>query len=89
MADLPQAYVELRDRLRIHSKQIRKSERKHPERTAALSVALTRGSTSEKWGAAAGRVVVIVIVIVMVVVVIIVMALAPGASDAGTGIVPR
>src|SRR5262245_4408181 len=54
MADLPQAYVELRDRVRIHLKQIRKSDKKHPEYAVALLVAVASEALSrlrgrERW----------------------------------------
>jgi hypothetical protein len=43
---LPPVYVELRDRIRIHLHQIRKIEKKHPEYTVALLIALASEALS-------------------------------------------
>jgi hypothetical protein len=44
--DLPQAYVELRNRTLIHLKQIRKAQKKHPEYTVALLIAVASEALS-------------------------------------------
>lgn len=50
MSDLPRVYKELRDRVRIHIKQIRKSRKKHPEYTVALLVAVASEALSTLRG---------------------------------------
>ena len=50
MRDLPHVYKELRDRVRIHIKQIRKSEKKHPEYAVALLIAVASEALSRLQG---------------------------------------
>ena len=45
--DLPSVYTELRDRVRIHLKQIRKSQKKHPEYAVALLIAVASQALSK------------------------------------------
>jgi hypothetical protein len=47
MPGLPPVYVELRDRIRIHLKQIRKSQKKHPEYAVALLIAVASEALSK------------------------------------------
>lgn len=47
---LPRVYEELRDRVRIHIKQIRKSRKKHPEYTIALLIAVASEALSKLRG---------------------------------------
>ena len=44
--DLPQVYVELRDRILIHLAQIRKTQKKHPEYAVALMIAVASEALS-------------------------------------------
>ena len=50
--DLPSVYTELRDRVRIHIKQIRKSQKKHPEYAVALLIAVASEALSRLRGQA-------------------------------------
>ena len=50
--DLPSVYVELRDRVRIHIKQIRKTQKKHPEYAVALLIAVASEALSKLRGQA-------------------------------------
>jgi hypothetical protein len=50
--DLPSVYTELRDRVRIHIKQIRKSQKKHPEYAVALLIAIASEALSKLRGQA-------------------------------------
>jgi len=50
--DLPSVYTELRDRVRIHIKQTRKSQKKHPEYAVALLIAVASEALSKLRGQA-------------------------------------
>lgn len=52
MTSLPKVYEELRDRVRIHIKQIRKSPRKHPEYAVALLISVASEALSTLRGQA-------------------------------------
>jgi len=47
---LPPVYVELRDRIRVHIKQIRRSQKKHPEYAVALLIAVASEALSRLRG---------------------------------------
>jgi len=49
---LPKVYEELRDRVRIHIKQIRKSQKKHPEYAVALLISVASEALSTLRGQA-------------------------------------